>query len=750
MLSWNSRGIGGHLGSKKMQHLQNLVRSTQAQVIFISETKNSSITTNDLSNAFPIDNSFVVPAVQSSGGLWLMWTNEMDLTIVMSSQNYILAFGVHNPTGTMFNMLCIYGDPTHQTSTSIWKEVTNFVVQSNHRPTFCMGDLNDIMYDNEKLSCSPVNSSRISQFPRHIHNLGLIDLGYNGPAYTWSNKKNGCDLVLERLDRCLANVEWCMLFPHTTVYHLPMLYSDHAPIIAILNPIHHHPKKSFKFENWWISEKDFQKEAQAGWSAINSNFHSKAIHLGKHLSTWNKKKGSLHSQLKQVENQILQVQSNANRANLLHEEKRLEQLHDALMSKLSDFYKQRAKKYWIQQGDRNTSFFQQAVHKRRRKNRIAGIMTRDGWTINPDNIAFTFISYFNNLFSSNTADLTTNTNEEADHNNQLPAPTPPTEDQILALLKGMKKDASPGPDGLNVGFYIAAWPWIKQDVTEMVHQFYNTGNFQTGMNHTNITLIPKTKNPTSPADFRPISLCNVSYKIISKSLADQIKFHLPDLISETQQAFIKGRRISNNLVIAQEIVHSFGLNSYKNNSFMLKLDLSKAFDRLEWCFIAEALQRKGFHGNFINLVLSCISTASFLVNINGQSYGCFSAQRGIRQGCPLSLYLFVLAINELSESLSEDIQSNHIKGIALTPGGTIIHSLMYADDLIITGQANQVEASRIFQIIQKFCEESGQTPNWGKSSIFFSTSTPSHIKNQIINIFQFPLLITQLNILVIL
>lgn len=83
------------------------------------------------------------------------------------------------------------------------------------------------------------------------------------------------------------------------------------------------------------------------------------------------------------------------------------------------------------------------------------------------------------------------------------------------------------------------------------------------MNDTNITLIPKKNYPTSPADFRPISLCNVSYKIISKSLADHIKSVLPDLISDSQQAFIKGRRIANNLIIAQEIVHSFNLKSFK-------------------------------------------------------------------------------------------------------------------------------------------------------------------------------------------
>uniref|UniRef100_A0A0E0C2Y7 Uncharacterized protein n=1 Tax=Oryza meridionalis TaxID=40149 RepID=A0A0E0C2Y7_9ORYZ len=100
------RDMGGHLRSKKMQHLQNLIRSTQAHVIFVSETKISVISSDDLTNAFPVDHSFVVPADRNSGGLWLMWTNEMDLTVAMSSANYVLAFGVHNLTKAQFVSLC--------------------------------------------------------------------------------------------------------------------------------------------------------------------------------------------------------------------------------------------------------------------------------------------------------------------------------------------------------------------------------------------------------------------------------------------------------------------------------------------------------------------------------------------------------------------------------------------------------------------------------------------------------------------
>jgi hypothetical protein len=236
-----------------------------------------------------------------------------------------------------------------------------------------------------------------------------------------------------------------------------------------------------------------------------------------------------------------------------------------------------------------------------------------------------------------------------------------------------------------VGFYLSAWSWIGDDVTNLVRNFYTTGIIPPHLNDTQIALIPKKIAPQLPTDFRPISLCNVVYKIIAKSLANRLKEHLPDYIHPSQQAFIEGRRISNNIILAQEIAHSFSLTSWKSLDFMLKIDLAKAFDRIEWCFIVSALARKGLRSHFINLVHACISSPTFSVIINGQSFAKFNSTRGIRQGCPLSPYLFVLAVNELSLMLQDALQANHLSGISLGPNCPPIHSLMFADDLIICG-----------------------------------------------------------------
>ncbi|WVZ84428.1 hypothetical protein U9M48_031461 [Paspalum notatum var. saurae] len=137
----------------------------------------------------------------------------------------------------------------------------------------------------------------------------------------------------------------------------------------------------------------------------------------------------------------------------------------------------------------------------------------------------------------------------------------PDKEEIWDIIKQMRSDASPGLDGFNAAFYKAAWPWIAEDVVQLVQNFYSLGYLPEGINKTSIALIPKGTEVKTPQNYKPISLCNVIYKIISTSLAKRIKAHLPNYIHATQAAFIPGRHITSNIIIAQEIAHSFGLKS---------------------------------------------------------------------------------------------------------------------------------------------------------------------------------------------
>jgi len=147
------------------------------------------------------------------------------------------------------------------------------------------------------------------------------------------------------------------------------------------------------------------------------------------------------------------------------------------------------------------------------------------------------------------------------------------------------------------------------------------------------------------------------------------------------------------------------------------------------------MKRQGFKDRFIDLIYSCISTTTMSVIINGEPGPSFHPNRGVRQGCPLSPYLFILAVNELPICLQQNSSSHNIHGITLGPNCPRIHALLFADDLIICGQATHNEATKINSILQNFCAASGQTPNLSKSSIIFSRNIDSQSKIAVKSIF---------------
>ena len=310
----------------------------------------------------------------------------------------------------------------------------------------------------------------------------------------------------------------------------------------------------------------------------------------------------------------------------------------------------------------------------------------------------------------------------------------PDVDEIHAIIRDMRSSAAPGPDGLNAAFYKSAWHWAKDDIYKVVKDFYTHARLPTDLNQTFIALIPKKNNPIIPQDYRPIGLCNVIYKIIAKSLANRIS---PIMLAKLN---LLSLLIGIFLLISLSLKRSYILLTLKTgilstNAFMLKVDLAKAFDRLESSFISEALHRLGLNTNFINLIHACISTPTLAVLDNDEPSDYFNPQRGLRQGCPLSPYLFVIAINELSIRLQEALHNNNLSGISLGMGAPPIHSLLFADDLILCGKATLEEAQAIKTILYEFCQQSGQTPNLQKSSIYFSRNVPNHTKNQIKGIF---------------
>ena len=184
--------------------------------------------------------------------------------------------------------------------------------------------------------------------------------------------------------------------------------------------------------------------------------------------------------------------------------------------------------------------------------------------------------------------------------------------EIKAVLFQIGPTKASRLDGMNGLFYQKYWHIVGDDVIAAILDFLNYGNMIPEINYTHIVLIPKVKSPEKISDFRPISLCNVIYKIISKVMANRLKLTLPKLIAPTQSAFVPGRLINDNVLVAYETLHTMHCKKTgKKGSLALKLDINKAYDHVEWDFLKGIMVRLGFPNVWIERVMCCVSTPSF-------------------------------------------------------------------------------------------------------------------------------------------
>ncbi|XP_019251156.1 PREDICTED: uncharacterized protein LOC109230079 [Nicotiana attenuata] len=227
-----------------------------------------------------------------------------------------------------------------------------------------------------------------------------------------------------------------------------------------------------------------------------------------------------------------------------------------------------------------------------------------------------------------------------------------TKKEIYDGLYSIGNDKSPGVDGYNAYFFKKVWPLVKAEVVDFVKDFFKTGRLYRAISCTPIILVPKTAKPNTVNEYSPIACCTVLYKIIAKILASRLQEVVADIICESQAGFIPGRKIANNIFLSHELVKDY---TRKNISprCMIKIDLQKAYDYVEWPFVRQMLNELGFPDQFVFWIMECVQTVNYTVVINGEQSKPFNAARGLRQGDPISPFLFAIAMKYLSRLLNE-------------------------------------------------------------------------------------------------
>lgn len=289
----------------------------------------------------------------------------------------------------------------------------------------------------------------------------------------------------------------------------------------------------------------------------------------------------------------------------MQEEKRLIGELERWSNIEENIWQQKSRIDWLKKGDSNARFFHASVKVRQSVNVICKLVRADdSYCIGQEQIREEVIEFYRRLMGTTAMELPmvdkriVNNGPRLNAEQQQALNAPCSGQEVNEALFSMNSHKSPGIDGFNVFFFKKCWQVIGEEVVAAIHQFFLTGILPRQINLTLVILVPKCPNACVVKDFRPIACCTVLYKIISKVLANRMKRVLDTVISEHQSAFVPGRLIFDNIMLSQELIKGYTRKQISPRC-MVKVDIQKAYDSVEWVFLQQMLSELGFPHRYI-------------------------------------------------------------------------------------------------------------------------------------------------------
>ncbi|VAI29049.1 unnamed protein product [Triticum turgidum subsp. durum] len=482
-LCWNCRGLGT---DATVGELKWLVGKFRPSLLFLSETKMRDSRARKFMWQLGFNGSFAVSSDGLSGGLVLFWSSSISVSLRAFS-NQIIDILIKTEEGAEWRTTFVYGEPKRELRHHFWDRL-RFLNAQWKGPWICAGDFNEALHGEEHMGVRGRDDNQMMMFRECLDECGLIDLGYIGPKYTWSNRQEDGRNVRVRLDRAIANGDFLQLFDDCTVENIITTSSDHlAILVKIANKGRqgaiNHVLRSFKFEAAWTRAPDYVQMINENWGKLKegppslNNTWSALNRLSTTLQTWSRESfGSVKKEIKKLEKKLASLRRNNMAIGYSREEKEVEKKLYEMFEREEIMAKQRSRIDWLHEGDRNTSFFHARASARRRTNKIKALRRVDGSLCeDPEGIRSMVHDFYSNMFTSEPCDSLELVLEAIpckvteDMNEDLCKEY--TNEEIRTALFQMGPTKAPGPDGFPALFYQIHWDVLAEDICAAIKGF---------------------------------------------------------------------------------------------------------------------------------------------------------------------------------------------------------------------------------------------------------------------------------------
>ena len=729
-ISLNVRGLNNKL---KRQKIFRWIHNQKTDIAFLQESfsakENEKLWANEWGGKIVFSHG-----TAHGKGVMMLFNPEADIdleqTLLDQDGRYIMVNGRVNDNDV--SLINLYSPNKRTEQVKFFKEIHKLAQENASGTVIIGGDCNISLTELDKTGGRPIDDKNyaIKEMQCLLKSFNLADVwrekNPNTRQYTWQNENIKCRLDYWFAPYNLVNLSECSI----KVAPVP----DHrAVIMTVKSPRYQKRGPGFwRLNNSLLEDQTFDKEM----TDLLTNIKDKLKDIQQPGIQWEMIKMEIRS---------LSIQYSKNKArSRKNEEKELEEQLNSLMRETDEFddpEKQklicetkerlesiqthktkgaiiRSRCNWNEQGEKSTKYFFNLEKRNYKEKTISSLTLEDGSiTTDPKTILLEEAEYYKKLYTSSYPDMKESTyfldNDDVKKLNTEQKTSCDGEMKEVELRKALQamsknKNKSPGCDGITIEFYIKYWNLLKDYLLNTINDAYHNNLLPISLRRGVIRLIPKKGLDTSNLDnWRPISLLNVDYKIVSKALTLRIERLLPFLIHEDQTGFVKQRYIGTNIRRIYDTIDYY--DKKKKPGLLMFLDFKKAYDSIEHSFILKVLETVNFGHNMIKWVKLLYTDITSCVLNNGYISPWFSVHRGVRQGDPLSSSLFIICIEMLASAVRADI---NIKGLQVY--GRMQKLSMYADDM--TSLLLDIpSALKLLETLNLFKDCSGLDLNYGKT-----------------------------------